>query len=217
MAKAGTRGRRSGTAPGTATRRLLVEAAIETLRSEGFAGTSARAIAAQAGCNQALVFYHFGSVVALLLAALDEVSARRLERYTTAARSITNPSELLSVAAEVFREDFDHGDVTVLVEMIAGVGATPGLGPEIARRIAPWREFAQEAIRAGLGDSPLASLLAPDEASYAVVAFYLGLELLSHLDGDRTRATALFEQAGRLAALLGALSSPTAVTTKETP
>ncbi len=217
MVKPGVASRRAGTSAGNETRRILVDAAIETLKAEGFAGTSARAIATRAGCNQALVFYHFGSVVDLLLAALDEVSARRLDRYTAAARSITNPSELLAVGAEVFREDMDNGYVTVLVEMIAGASATPGLGPEVARRIAPWREFARDAIGSGLGDSPLASLLPLGDLSHAVVALYLGLEMLSHLDGDRSPATSLFEHAGRLTPLLAALSGTANATTKETP
>src|ERR1700680_1911132 len=115
-------------ASGNATRQALVDAAIATLKAEGFGGASARAIAARAGCNQALVFYHFGSVVDLLLAALDEVSARRLERYRSAAARISSPGDLVRVASQVFEEDMDNGYVTVLVEMIAGASATPGLG-----------------------------------------------------------------------------------------
>ena len=59
----------------------LVAAAIDALREAGFAGASAREIAGRAGYSQALVFYHFGSVNDLLLAALDEVSARRMDDY----------------------------------------------------------------------------------------------------------------------------------------
>jgi len=40
------------------------------------------------------------------------------------------------------------------------------------------------------------------------VALYLGLEMLSHLNGDRDRALALFTHAKQLAALLSALSGP---------
>jgi AcrR family transcriptional regulator len=207
MAKAGVASRpRAASATGAGTRQALIDAAIETLKSEGYIGTSARAIAKRAGCTQALVFYHFGSVVELLLAALDEVSARRLERYTAAAARINSPSELVAVASEVFQEDMDNGYVTVLVEMIAGASATPGLGAEVASRIAPWREFARRTIESGLSDSPLGSLLPLGELSHAVVAVYLGLEMLSHLDGDRSPATALFDHAGRLALLLQALN-----------
>jgi AcrR family transcriptional regulator len=63
------------------TRQALVSAAVQVLRQEGFAAATARTIASRAGCNQALVFYHFGSVVDLLLAALDAVSEERRRRY----------------------------------------------------------------------------------------------------------------------------------------
>src|SRR5580704_13536004 len=63
------------------TRAALIEAAIAVLHESGFARASARRIAQRAGCNQALVFYHFGSVNDLLVAALEEVSARRMAAY----------------------------------------------------------------------------------------------------------------------------------------
>ncbi len=44
------------------TRAALIEAAIAALHESGFARASARRTAQRAGCNQALVFYHFGSV-----------------------------------------------------------------------------------------------------------------------------------------------------------
>jgi AcrR family transcriptional regulator len=163
-----------------------------------------------------LVFYHFGSVVDLLLAALDQVSAYRMERHASNAHEITGLPELLGVAAEVFRDDFDNGYVTVLAEMIAGASSTPGLGAEVAVRIAPWRAFASDAIRAGVGDSPLASLLPLEDLSDAVVALFLGLEMLSHLDGDRTRAAMLFDHIGRLAPLVQAFSSKPSDTTGTT-
>jgi AcrR family transcriptional regulator len=218
MAKSGVASRPRNASPARAdTRQALIDAAVETLKSHGYAGTSARAIGKQAGCNQALVFYHFGSVVELLLAALDDVSARRMKRYMAALAQVSNPADLVGVAAAVFREDMDNGDVTVLVEMIAGASATPGLGAEVASRIAPWRDFAHRAMASGLSGSPLGSLVPLGELSYAVVALYLGLEMLSHLDGDRGPATALFDHAGQLPALLAALSdaSPAAPPTKE--
>ena len=202
MAKAGRASRPGQAATSTnATRQALVDAAIESLRFDGFAGASARAIAARAGSNQSLVFYHFGSVAELLLAALDEVSARRLRRYTAAVAGIDAPARLVAAATEIFREDLDEGYVTVLVEMIAGAASSPELGKQVAKRIAPWREFAQSTIEATISATPLASLVPVGDAAYAVVALYLGMEMLSHLDGDRTPALSLFDQAARFAAV----------------
>jgi len=198
----------------TETRRLLVDAAIEALKVDGFTGASARAIAERAESNQGLVFYHFGSVVNLLLAALDEVSARRLARYDAAVAGVSSPSELVDVATAIFREDLDQGYVTVLVEMIAGASSTPGLGTEVAARIGPWFDFAERAIDGSVGGSPIAALLPSRDVAYGMVALYLGLEMLTHLDGDPAPALTLFAHARQLAGLLEALGSPT---TKETP
>jgi AcrR family transcriptional regulator len=207
MAKSGPSSRlvAEGTGRSAATKRSLVAAAIETLKTEGFAGASARAIAARAGCNQGLIFYHFGSVVTLLLAALDEVSASRLERYSAAVEHVRSPVELLEVAAAIFREDLDAGYVTVLVEMIAGASSTSGLGAEVAARIAPWTQFARRAIDDALGNSALGSVIPSSEVAHGTVALYLGLELLTHLDGDRAPALTLFDHAKQLAALVEAL------------
>ena len=207
MAKAGvaSQPRRQAKSSST-TRQALVEAAIDLLATEGFAAASARSIADRAGCNQALVFYHFGSVADLLLAALDEVSTRRMQRYGQATDEADGVAELIALAQEIFSEDLDNGYVGVLAQMIAGSASTPGLGPEVASRIAPWRQFAQAAIGSALGDSPLASVVPLDEAAHAVVALYLGLEMLSHLDGDRQRALDLFARAAQLATLFAALT-----------
>jgi AcrR family transcriptional regulator len=191
------------------TRAKLVAGAMEALREVGFAGASAREIAARAGCNQGLIFYHFGSVGNLLLAALDEVSARRRERYESAVAGVGDLSELVDVAQSVFEEDLDAGHMAVLAEMIGGASSTPGLGPEVAARMAPWRQFTADAVRGALADSPLAGLVPEEEIAHGIVALYLGLEMLAHLDGDRAGAVALFARARSIAALLGALRPPT--------
>jgi AcrR family transcriptional regulator len=208
MAKAGSpsKVREGGDTRSVETRRALTAAAIATLQEDGYAGASARAIAERAGSNQGLVFYHFGSVANLLLAALDAVSSQRLEHYGDAIARTDSLEELVDAATAIFQEDLDAGYVTVLAEMIAGASSTPGLGPEVAARIGPWTDFAQRAIDEALGSSPLASVLPSRDVAYGIVALYLGLEMLSHLDGDRAPALALFAHAKRIAGLFSTLS-----------
>src|SRR3982075_261149 len=76
------------------TKLQIAEAALETLKANGFAGASARAIAHTGGFNQALIFYHFGSVQNALLAALDLISERRLADYGPAFETARTASEL---------------------------------------------------------------------------------------------------------------------------
>jgi AcrR family transcriptional regulator len=184
------------------TRAALVSAAIEALGDVGFAGASAREIAGRAGCNQALVFYHFGSVTELLLAALDDVSARRLAAYADMLESAGTLTDLIVSARAIFSEDLDAGHVAVLVEMITGAQSTPGLGEQVATRLAPWRDFAESAVRKAVTGSPVAMLLPAKELAHGVVAGFLGLELLATLDGDRAAALALFDRARLIAGLL---------------
>ena len=165
----------TGTRPARPARRaLLVRAAIEALQSDGYAGASARSIAERAGVNQGLVFYHFGSVANLLLAALDSVSAQRLAKYGSAVEQVGSPSELVDVAMDIFREDLDAGYVAVLVEMIAGASSTPGLGPEVSARLGPWFAFAEHAVSTTVGGSPLDAVVPPGDVAYGIVALYLG-------------------------------------------
>ncbi len=204
MAKAGPR---RTAAPGgqgrsAETRAALVEGAIEALKTVGFAGASAREIARLAGCNQTLVFYHFGSVTDLLLAALDAISERRMAAYQEVLEHAESMSDLVESARSIFTEDLDSGHVTVLVEMIAGARSVPGLGEQVAARVGPWREFAETAVRRGLASSPpLARLLPAKDVAHAVVAGFLGLEQLANLDGGRAAALSLFDRAGTLALL----------------
>jgi AcrR family transcriptional regulator len=183
------------------TRAALTEGAIEALKTAGFAGASAREIARLAGCNQTLIFYHFGSVTDLLLAALDAISERRMAAYRGVLDHAGSLSDLVESARSIFTEDLDAGHVTVLVEMIAGARSVPGLGEQVASRVAPWREFAEAAVRRSLGSSPLARLLPAKDVAHAVVAGFLGLEQLANLDGDRAAALALFDRASTLALL----------------
>jgi len=209
MAKAGPRadgGTASRAAQSAEVRAALVTAAIGALRECGFAGASAREIASRAGCSQALVFYHFGSVNDLLLAALDEVSARRMDAYRGILEHASSVSALAESARSIFSQDLEAGYVRVLIEMITGAHSVPGLGEQVASRLRPWRDLAHDAVRRALGRSAAARLLPPAQAAHALVAGFLGLELLASLDGDRAAALEIFDRAGALARLLDVLA-----------
>jgi AcrR family transcriptional regulator len=214
MAKAGATSKvtASGTKKSATTRQALIDSTIATLREEGFSGASARAISDRAGLNQGLVFYHFGSVVNLLLAALDAVSEARMQKYGPAIAQVSSASEIMNIATQIFQDDLDTGYVTVLVEMIGGASSTPGLGGEVATRIGPWFTFAKDALDKTFGDSPIAALMPSGDVAYSVVALYLGLEMLTHLNGDREPALKLFAHAQQMVVLLGALSAFTPTT-----
>jgi hypothetical protein len=90
----------------------------------------------------------------------------------------------------------------VLAEMISGSHSVPGLGERVSACLAPWRSFAETAVRDVLASSPFGSLAPAGEIAHGVVAGLLGLEMLASLDGDRASALALFDRARAVADVL---------------
>lgn len=198
------------TAQGSDIRSRILDAAFNTVRTEGVARASARNIARNGGFNQALIFYHFGSVNDLLLAALDRSAAARMARYRDVLDGAT-PAEFASLARQLYAEDVEAGHSTVLAELFAAGSGNSALGAEMLKRLQPWLELAESLIRRVLAGSPFASLVDARAAAGAVLAMYVGIDLLSHLDGDRSRAADLFDSGERMATafapLLGGMKS----------
>jgi AcrR family transcriptional regulator len=197
-------------APGrlSGTKLQIAEAALETLKSVGFAGASARAIAHQGQFNQALIFYHFGSVQTALLAAFDLISDRRMQEYGPELRAAASAPELARLARRIYDDDLERGHVTALGEMVAGGMSDPVLGAEVAARIEPWIELVQGKLDRLLEGSAPPLMVAPRDLAFGIVALYFGVDMLSQLQRDRSRADSLLELAARVAALTDTVLTP---------
>jgi AcrR family transcriptional regulator len=182
------------------TRDRIATAALETLREDGFAGSTSRAIARRGGFNQALIFYHFGSLEALLLAALERTSAERLARYRERVAATPTLEDLLPVLAELHEEDREAGHMRVVAQLVAGSVNRPEIARGVLALTEPWLELAEETLARVLPPA-----IPARELAYAVVTFYFGLNLLAHLDPADRRAEALFGQAAAVAPLLRGL------------
>jgi AcrR family transcriptional regulator len=184
------------------TPRQIAEATLEALRTEGFAGATSRVIARIGGFNQALIFYHYGSLDNALLAALDLTSEERMARYRDALDGARTLEELIGIARTFYREDSESGHVAVVSQLVAGSLARPELAKGVLERTEPWVDFCEQAIRKVVADSPLSEVLPIRELAYGLVSYYLGTNLLTHLGGAE-KTDALFE---RLEALAPAIS-----------
>lgn len=187
------------------TREKIVQAALEALRTKGFAGASARAIAALAGVNPGLIFYYFPTLDELLLAALSESSQERLERHRAAAEAVQTPRELVALLRRIYEEDSASGHIRVVSEMVAGSVSKPDLGREVMALWEPWVALAEDSVERALDGSPLAALASPRELALAGVTFYLGANLVTHMGQATETVQSLLASAERLAGMLDLL------------
>ena len=115
--------------PSTGARERILEAALETLKAEGYAGTTLAKVAARAGENKALVSYHFGSKQGLIAAAAREIGEQitagvlaGVEGATTVEevlrRSVDAVWGILERDARIARAYFDLNAVSVVEDEV---------------------------------------------------------------------------------------------------
>ncbi|HEX6419292.1 MAG TPA: TetR/AcrR family transcriptional regulator [Acidimicrobiales bacterium] len=189
---------------GGRTRARILEAALQALREEGIAGISARSIARHGGFNQALIFYHFGSVEGLLVAVARSESERRSALYAPALAEVTSLSGLVAVARRLHQEEFQAGTVAALTQVLAGAVGSQDLSREIAASLRPWTALVGETVDRLLAGTPVAGVLPRDDLTAGLAALFLGIELLSGLDPGMAGGS-LFDTMEAAAGLLDAL------------
>lgn len=203
-------GERRSSRSGQETRDRIVDAALETVRCQGLVGTSVRAIARTGGFNQALVFYHFGSVEELMLAALERANERRMVWLQERLEAVESLHDLVRVAIDLHQDDAGC-DQPALTAIVAGWSTTSEMGPRILEILRPWDELVAGALERSLAGSPFAQALPVADMAQAASAMFLGIQLLSRLDPEDSRTATLFSSLAGAASLaeplMGALAA----------
>lgn len=184
------------------TREKIMAAALETVREAGITGVSARAIAATGGFNQALIFYHFGSVTNLLTEAAGAAAAERVAAYRDVTKEVDSLTSLVEVARRLHEESERDGSIAVLTQLMAGAASDPEMGAAILTGFEGWIDLVETALGQTLTDMPVGSVLPAREAAYSVAALFLGIELMTRLDPDKSEAGAVFAALADLAGLI---------------
>ncbi|MFJ6431752.1 TetR family transcriptional regulator [Streptomyces sp. NPDC091416] len=187
------------------TRTKLLAGALTTLTEQGIAKTSARAVAAAAGVNQALVFYHFGTVDELLAAACRHAAEQRVAHHRERLDQVRTLSELLQAARELHATERAGGQVVVLGQLLAGAQTQPRLAAATAAGLALWTEEIEQVLGRVLAGTPLAEFVDVAGLAKAASAAFVGLELYEGVDasGAEQALAALDQLAGLVAALEG--------------
>lgn len=195
---------------GAETRDRIIEAARRCLQEEGIAGASARAIARYGEFNQALIFYHFGSVDGLFQATAREDSDRRAALYADRLRAAGSLTELMAVGRKIHEVETAQGSTAVLTQLLAGSVSSPTLRAAILDGMASWTALVTEALAKVVEDTPLASVVPLDDLAFAISSLFLGMEMIGGLDAETDRATALFDSLAAVSGVLDMMLGSTA-------
>ncbi|MER7557625.1 TetR/AcrR family transcriptional regulator [Nocardioides sp. NPDC126508] len=182
------------------TKAKLMSAVTDLLKEDGIAGVSARAVADRAGVNQALVFYHFGTVMDLVdqacRAATDEAAAS----YRDELAEVTSLSELLALGRVLHERERAAGNITVMAQLLAGAQRDKTLAETGRYAMGRWNEEIEAAVARALEGSPVESVVDAPGLSRAISSAFVGLLMYDGV--DRPGADSAFASLEQLGALV---------------
>ncbi|GAB3851593.1 TetR family transcriptional regulator [Dactylosporangium cerinum] len=182
------------------TKERLVAAAIKVLGNEGLAGASARTIATAAGVNQALVFYHFGTMDQLLSVACRQATESRVALYRSRFEAVRSIGELLDVGRQLQQTERAAGNLAVLAQLLAGAQTDERLAPAVAAGLELWITEIESVLGRLTATSPIADLVDVPGLARVVASTFIGMELYGGV--DPLGATAAVAALERLAVLV---------------
>lgn len=161
----------------TQTKQRLRDATLVTIREQGIAHVSARSIAKTGGVNQALVFYHFGSVAGLVAQACEQATADRVALLAPQLEGVSTFEGLIVAAGQIQASERAAGNVTVLAQVLAGAQADPTYAEAAHRGLEQWRERIEPAVARVIDSSPFGGVIDAASLTQLLTATFIGLEL----------------------------------------
>jgi AcrR family transcriptional regulator len=174
----------------TPTGEVLLDAAESLLVRVGYARITSRALAAEAGVNNGLVHYHFGSMENLLLRVLERYTDRLIARQRAMYAAELPFVEKWRQAMRYLDEDFAGGYQKVWYELQALAWNQPELRDRIADVTEEWREVLTEAFDQARREHRIEM---PLDALVALVATFNQGIILERLSGIDTGHRALVD------------------------
>ena len=185
------------------TRDKLLVAASRALAEDGVAGVSARTVAARAEVNQALVFYHFGSVSGLLEAAVRRSVDLAVATYRDRFADVSSLPELLAVGRDLHEAEKRAGSVQQMAQVMAGASQDEALAAAGRYAMERWSAEIEVVLSRVLRPTPVHGLVDPHGLARTVAAGFIGLELYDEVDPDA--AGSAFDALDAIGALVSAL------------
>ena len=149
----------SGTERSSETRTRILDAALGEFSALGLAGARMDQIAAAAGVNKALLYYHFDSKEKLYIAAVEMISAKIRDRSMAVFLCDATPGErLLRSALDHFDRILTQGEFQSLMQqemMRLHKGESGAMDLLIKRVFAPMLVMYQSMVREGIASGEL--------------------------------------------------------------
>jgi len=168
----------------------FLDAAERLLVRVGHAGITTRALAAEAGANQGLVHYYFGSLEEVLVRVLDRFTERLIARQRAMYSADVPFLEKWRTAWRFQEEDLAAGYPKIWFELQALAWNRPELAQRIAAVNAEWRSVLREAFARALREYGLEGELPVEAVTAMTMTFALGY-MLERLSGIREGHEAL--------------------------
>ena len=133
-------------ARGDATRSQILDAAREALATDGYTGTTTRAVADRAGVQLSLVHYHFGGKRGLLGAVLEYENERLIDRQQRLFVKEEPLAAKWRTACAYLQEDLRSGYVRILWELWAAGLTDEDLARRWREAMAQWRVLLENVV-----------------------------------------------------------------------
>lgn len=181
-------------------RTRLIDGAVRVLARDGFARTSARAVAQEAGTVNGSIFYYFGSMDGLLSATAHALADRGIARISAGLGGEHAHLEWRSRLSTVLRAEANGEDGHAVMELFVGARTSPALAAEVRQAIDRAVDYATAQLNLVLGASPITQLIPVPLIAELAAATILGIEVFQQngREIDLDRVAAVLDQAVRL-------------------
>jgi AcrR family transcriptional regulator len=166
-----------------ATADAFLDAAERLLVEVGHAGITTRRLAAEAGANQGLVHYYFGSMDEVFVQVLERFTGRLVARQRAMYAADVPFIEKWRAAWRFQEDDLEAGYSKIWMELQALSWNRPGLRPRVARVNDEWRSVLRDAFRRAADEYGLDGELFPVEALVAMTMTFGQGFALERLEG----------------------------------
>jgi AcrR family transcriptional regulator len=174
--KQGPRPRTLREADAVPMREAIVQAAGRCIVARGHAALSTRAVASEAGVNQSLIHYYFGTKERLTLAVLERMNQTLLKRQAEMFESTASVAEKWAQACRFYESDIRSGYVRLLTELSALGVSNAAIGDEVRKLRAQWRTLLERVVDDALEHFAIRSVSAEQVTAY-LVGFWYGMEM----------------------------------------